>query len=63
MERVEGIDAPTLKESGIDLTFANWRGVLAPPGISDDTKNAMIKVSGACTEMVGCRAEGGAQAR
>ena len=37
-ERVEGIDAPTLKESGIDLTFANWRGVLAPPGISDDAK-------------------------
>ena len=37
-ERVEGIDAPTLKEAGIDLTFANWRGVLAPPGISDDAK-------------------------
>ena len=43
-ERVEGIDAPTLKESGIDLTFANWRGVLAPPGISDDAKQAMVKV-------------------
>ena len=37
-ERVEGIDAPTLKEAGIDLTFANWRGVLAPPGISDEAK-------------------------
>ena len=43
-ERVEGIDAPTLKEAGIDLTFANWRGVLAPPGISDDAKAAMVKV-------------------
>src|SRR5215213_377051 len=43
-ERVEGINAPTLKESGIDLTFANWRGVLAPPGISDDAKQAMVKV-------------------
>ncbi|WP_448454821.1 Bug family tripartite tricarboxylate transporter substrate binding protein [Mycolicibacterium phlei] len=43
-ERVPGIDAPTLKESGIDLTFANWRGILAPPGISDDTKQKMIKV-------------------
>ena len=43
-ERVEGIDAPTLKEAGIDLTFANWRGILAPPGISDDTRQAMIKV-------------------
>ena len=43
-ERVEGIDAPTLKESGIDLTFANWRGVLAPPGISDKAKQSMVKV-------------------
>jgi putative tricarboxylic transport membrane protein len=43
-ERVEGIDAPTLKEAGIDLTFANWRGVLAPPEISDDAKQAMVKV-------------------
>lgn len=42
-ERVKGVDAPTLKESGIDLTFANWRGVLAPPGISDDAKKAMVK--------------------
>ncbi|QEN13883.1 Bug family tripartite tricarboxylate transporter substrate binding protein [Mycolicibacterium sp. ELW1] len=42
-QRVEGIDAPTLKESGIDLTFANWRGVLAPPGISDSAKNDMVK--------------------
>jgi len=43
-KRVEGINAPTLKESGIDLTFANWRGVLAPPGISDDAKKEMVKV-------------------
>lgn len=42
-QRVEGIDAPTLKEAGIDLTFANWRGVLAPPGISDGAKNDMVK--------------------
>lgn len=42
-ERIKGVDAPTLKESGIDLTFANWRGVLAPPGISDDAKKAMLK--------------------
>ncbi|BBX08477.1 Bug family tripartite tricarboxylate transporter substrate binding protein [Mycolicibacterium aichiense] len=41
-QRVQGIDAPTLKESGIDLTFANWRGVLAPPGISDSAKNDMV---------------------
>jgi putative tricarboxylic transport membrane protein len=43
-ERVEGVDAPTLKEVGIDVTFANWRGVLAPPGISDKAKQSMVKV-------------------
>src|SRR3954451_22567957 len=31
-ERVEALkDVPTLKEKGIDLEFANWRGVVAPP--------------------------------
>lgn len=41
-DRVEGVDAPTLKEAGIDLTFANWRGVLAPPGISDSARQTMV---------------------
>ena len=36
--RVDAVDAPTLKESGIDLEFTNWRGVVAPPGISDEDK-------------------------
>jgi putative tricarboxylic transport membrane protein len=43
-ERIEGIDAPTLTEAGINLTFTNWRGILAPPGISDDARQAMVKV-------------------
>ena len=33
-DRVDAVDAPTLKESGIDLEFTNWRGVVAPPEIS-----------------------------
>lgn len=39
-ERVSALpDVPTMKESGIDFTFTNWRGWVAPPGISDaDTK-------------------------
>lgn len=41
-QRAEGIDAPTLKEAGIDLTFTNWRGVLAPPGISEQSKRALV---------------------
>jgi len=42
-ERVEGVDAPTLTEAGINLTFTNWRGIIAPPGISDDAKQAMVR--------------------
>src|SRR3712207_9039022 len=40
--RVEAVDAPTLKESGIDLEFTNWRGVVAPPGITDADKTALV---------------------
>nr|WP_165399727.1 tripartite tricarboxylate transporter substrate-binding protein [Janibacter limosus] len=41
-ERVPGIDAPTLKESDVDLTFINWRGVLAPPGIPSERRDQLI---------------------
>ncbi|MFE7711976.1 Bug family tripartite tricarboxylate transporter substrate binding protein [Streptomyces sp. NPDC057486] len=35
-------DAPTLKSSGIDMVFTNWRGIVAPPGISDADKKVWI---------------------
>ena len=42
-ERVEALkDVPTLKEKGIDLEFANWRGVVAPPGLSEEDKQVWI---------------------
>lgn len=42
-ERVDALkDVPTLKESGIDLEFTNWRGVVAPPGISEEDKQVWI---------------------
>lgn len=42
-ERVDALkDAPTLKESGIDLEFTNWRGVVAPPGISEEDKAVWV---------------------
>ena len=34
-ERIDQMkDTPTLKESGIDVEVTNWRGVVAPPGIT-----------------------------
>ena len=35
-------DVPTLTESGIDLLFLNWRGVLAAPGISAERTAELI---------------------
>jgi putative tricarboxylic transport membrane protein len=37
-------DVPTLKESGVDVTVTNWRGVMAPPGISDEQKDKLVKL-------------------
>ena len=36
-------DVPTLTESGVDLVFVNWRGVLAPPGISAARRDELIE--------------------
>lgn len=33
-EPVEGIDIPTLRDQGYEVVLTNWRGVVAPPGIS-----------------------------
>jgi putative tricarboxylic transport membrane protein len=41
-ERLDGVDAPTLTESGVDLVFTNWRGVLAPPDISDEQRDYLV---------------------
>jgi len=39
--REPGLDAPTLREAGVPLDLANWRGVVAPPGISAAEQNAL----------------------
>jgi putative tricarboxylic transport membrane protein len=41
-ERVPGLDAPTLKESGVDVQFTNWRGMVAPPGLDDQGRQQLI---------------------
>ncbi|PZQ50346.1 MAG: C4-dicarboxylate ABC transporter substrate-binding protein [Rhodovulum sulfidophilum] len=40
-ERLAGVDAPTLKEAGIDVALENWRMVAAAPGITDAQKAAI----------------------
>ena len=33
-ERLAGVNAPTLREQGVDVELENWRSVVAPPGIT-----------------------------
>lgn len=40
--RVDGIDIPTMKEQGVDVELANWRSVVAAPGITDDQKKVLL---------------------
>jgi putative tricarboxylic transport membrane protein len=41
-EKQAGIDIPTLKEQGIDVVLANWRAIVAPPGLDDAQKKALL---------------------
>ncbi len=41
-KRLPGIDIPTLKEQGIDVELANWRGVFGAPGITDAQRKELI---------------------
>ncbi len=41
-EPVEGVDAPTLTDEGVDLTFTNWRGIVAAPGISEEDTQRLV---------------------
>jgi putative tricarboxylic transport membrane protein len=52
-ERLPGIDIPTLKEQGVAVELANWRAVVAAPGIDGEQKkvladgvDAMVKSDG-----------------
>src|SRR3954452_10471312 len=42
-QRLPSVEAKTLKEQGVDLVFPNWRGVVAPPGIPAEKKDAWVK--------------------
>ncbi|MGH9199917.1 MAG: tripartite tricarboxylate transporter substrate binding protein [Vicinamibacterales bacterium] len=41
--RLAGINAPTLREAGVALDLANWRALVAPPGLSDAERVALIQ--------------------
>ncbi len=40
-KRVPGIDVPTLREQAVNLELTNWRGVVAPPGLTPEARQAL----------------------
>lgn len=41
-ERIPDFDAPTLQEQGVDLEFVNWRGFVAPPGLTAREERTLL---------------------
>ena len=39
--KVDGVDAPTLKESGVDMSIQNWRMIAAAPGLTPEQTAAV----------------------
>jgi putative tricarboxylic transport membrane protein len=52
-ERQAGIDIPTLKEQGVDVVLANWRAIVAPPGLDDAQKKALLDAVDAAVKSEG----------
>ena len=46
---VEDFPAPTASEAGLDVVMDNWRGIVAPAGISDADKTALTRPCRRCT--------------
>ena len=44
-KRLDGLpDVPTMREEGMDVELQNWRGVVAPKGISEEQETALENV-------------------
>ena len=42
--RIKGLDAPTLKEQGINVVIGNWRGVYGAAGITPEQRKGLIEM-------------------
>jgi putative tricarboxylic transport membrane protein len=41
-EALPRLSAPTLRQQGLDLSFSNWRGVVAPPGLTPSEREELV---------------------
>ena len=42
--RYVGVDVPTLREGGIDVTLSNWNGIFAPPGLDSQQRGDLERM-------------------
>ena len=49
-ERLPSLEAPTLREQGIDVVLENWRSIVAPPGINAEQRRRLASVIRAMVE-------------
>lgn len=60
--RVDGLDVPTLLESGVRIDFADWCAAVGPPGMPDELRATAIdmceRVAGSAPWHQACRAGG-----
>ena len=55
--RVSGINVPTLKEQGVNVELGNWRGVVAPAGVSAADRKALLDTIDAMAKSPSWKAE------
>ncbi|MEU8246786.1 tripartite tricarboxylate transporter substrate-binding protein [Nonomuraea sp. NPDC048916] len=60
--RVDGVDAPSLLESGVRVDFADWCAAVGPSGMSEESRASAIEmceaVADSATWRAACRARG-----
>ena len=55
--RIAGVNVPTLKELGINVSESNWRGIFAAPGITAAQRNALIEFATKLVNTAGWKQE------
>lgn len=43
-EPLADVDIPTFIETGFDVSMSNWRGFVAPPGISEEVRDELLAI-------------------
>ncbi len=49
-KRIKGINVPTLREQGLNVTLGNWRGIYAAPGITLEQQAALTALLSAVSK-------------